>query len=100
MANFKIMMKRGYHTEMKKYQDYILDIGEPFIEFQDQYEGKWYKKFMNPTRLKIGNGKDIYKDLPFLNRKIKPVVELYIEIGLITIIQIISIIMFFFALYL
>ncbi len=100
MNNFKLTLRRGKHTEMEKHQDIVLSIGEPFLEFQNQYEGKWYKKFMTPVRVKYGDGETLYKDLPFMNRKIKPIVELCIEIGLFTIMQIVIIVMFFIALHL
>lgn len=95
MGNFTLMLKRSKHTEMKDRQDMILAKGEPFLEFQSQYEGKWYKKFMNPVRVKYGDGETPYKDLPFMNRKLRPIAELCIEIGLITVIQIIIILMLF-----
>lgn len=101
MGHFIIKLRRGTHTQMKEEdkKNIIFEEGEPFLEFQDQYKG-WYMKFMNPVRLKIGDGKTCYKDLPFLNRKLKPIAELCIEIGLVTIIQIVSVIMFLSTLYL
>lgn len=99
MAIFKIMLRRGNNTEMKEHQDLLLEKGEPFLEFQDQYKGKWYRMFMNPVRVKYGDGENLYKDLPFTNRRLKPIAELFIEIGLIAI-QFITLIIFLSSLYL